>query len=263
MSVNTFPQLPWDLGRQFVFAVHLSCLKFFWSLTLIRPMSDEAQIIFTVTGMKILTTASLLSARQFHNATSRAHMMHAPDLSSLSCLPIVVRVCKWSRRALWKGVGLEIPAMGKHPHQIVRRWVTSQSKNHRKVSGWWLHDPSFCWSYCRYFGTCGHCLASNALVATYEFTAKGKEIIVQLWKDMKLYSEIVIATDANREGELIAAHLIEFLRPKVPVKRIEFHAVTPTPLFCRISSQSDLVSCQEGSVLTQTGLRSLGTRWWS
>ena len=67
---------------------------------------------------------------------------------------------------------------------------------------------------------------SNAFAATYELTAKGKEIITQLKKDMKECSEIIIATDADREGELIAAHLVEFLKPKVPVKRIDFHAVT-------------------------------------
>lgn len=67
---------------------------------------------------------------------------------------------------------------------------------------------------------------SNAFAATYELTPKGAEIISQLKKDMKMCSEIIIATDADREGELIAAHLVEFLKPRIPVKRIDFHAVT-------------------------------------
>ncbi len=57
---------------------------------------------------------------------------------------------------------------------------------------------------------------SNAFAVTYELTAKGKEIISQLKKDMKLCSEIIIATDADREGELIAAHLVELLSQSRP-----------------------------------------------
>ena len=71
---------------------------------------------------------------------------------------------------------------------------------------------------------------SNAFAATYVLTPKGAEIISQLKKDMKLCSEIIIATDADREGELIAAHLVEFLKPKVPVKRIDFMRSLKTPL---------------------------------
>ena len=67
---------------------------------------------------------------------------------------------------------------------------------------------------------------SNTFAATYELTPKGAEIVSQLKKDMKQCSEIIVATDADREGELIAAHLVEFLKPQIPVKRIDFHAVT-------------------------------------
>ena len=62
--------------------------------------------------------------------------------------------------------------------------------------------------------------------ATYVLSERGAERIAELRTDMARCSAIVLATDGDREGELIAAHVVEFLAPTVPVHRAVFHAVT-------------------------------------
>jgi DNA topoisomerase-1 len=50
---------------------------------------------------------------------------------------------------------------------------------------------------------------------------------VQALKDaMKDASEVILATDPDREGESISWHLEQLLKPKVPVRRIVFHEIT-------------------------------------
>ncbi len=43
---------------------------------------------------------------------------------------------------------------------------------------------------------------------------------------MKDADELILATDEDREGEAIAWHLIETLRPKIPIRRMVFHEIT-------------------------------------
>ncbi len=57
---------------------------------------------------------------------------------------------------------------------------------------------------------------------------------------MKDASELVLATDADREGEAIAWHLTEVLNPRVPVKRIVFTEITREAIQRAISSPGEL-----------------------
>ncbi len=61
----------------------------------------------------------------------------------------------------------------------------------------------------------------------YYVIPKGKKKYVDsLKKDMKDAEELLLATDEDREGESISWHLLEILKPKIPVKRIVFHEIT-------------------------------------
>ena len=56
---------------------------------------------------------------------------------------------------------------------------------------------------------------------------KSKTKIIQSLKEkLKKSSELILATDEDREGESISWHLYEILKPKIPVKRIVFHEIT-------------------------------------
>ncbi len=55
----------------------------------------------------------------------------------------------------------------------------------------------------------------------------------QLLKDA---DELYLATDEDREGEAIAWHLQEVLKPKVPVHRMVFHEITPQAIRDAVSN---------------------------
>ena len=50
--------------------------------------------------------------------------------------------------------------------------------------------------------------------------------IKELKRELKSADELLLATDEDREGEAIAWHLVELLKPKVPVRRMVFHEIT-------------------------------------
>jgi DNA topoisomerase-1 len=53
-----------------------------------------------------------------------------------------------------------------------------------------------------------------------------KRVVADLKRKLKDADELLLATDEDREGEAIAWHLLQELRPKVPVRRMVFHEIT-------------------------------------
>ena len=53
-----------------------------------------------------------------------------------------------------------------------------------------------------------------------------KAHIAKLKGLLKDADELYLATDEDREGEAIAWHLLDELKPKVPVRRMVFHEIT-------------------------------------
>ncbi len=70
----------------------------------------------------------------------------------------------------------------------------------------------------------------NGFKPTYELTDRGKQVIKDLKAALKDASELYLATDEDREGEAISWHLLEHLKPKVPVKRMVFHEITASAI---------------------------------
>jgi DNA topoisomerase-1 len=60
----------------------------------------------------------------------------------------------------------------------------------------------------------------------YVVDSDKKKTVAQLRKHLADADELLLATDEDREGEAIAWHLLEVLKPKVPARRMVFHEIT-------------------------------------
>jgi DNA topoisomerase-1 len=70
----------------------------------------------------------------------------------------------------------------------------------------------------------------NGFTPTYVPSKDKTKVISQLKSIMKGASTLYLATDPDREGEAIAWHLMEILKPTIPVKRLAFHEITKTAI---------------------------------
>lgn len=53
-----------------------------------------------------------------------------------------------------------------------------------------------------------------------------KRVVADLRRELKDAGQVLLATDEDREGEAIAWHLVEVLKPRTPVRRLVFHEIT-------------------------------------
>ncbi len=84
----------------------------------------------------------------------------------------------------------------------------------------------------------------------YVVPKKKKDVVQELKAALGDASEIYLATDEDREGEAISWHVIEVLKPEVPVRRMVFHEITRHAIQDAIENWRDLdmklVEAQEG-----------------
>ncbi|MGW0040755.1 type I DNA topoisomerase [Rhodococcus sp. NPDC003348] len=83
----------------------------------------------------------------------------------------------------------------------------------------------------------------------YVVSPDKKSKVTELKGLLKDADELFLATDPDREGEAIAWHLLETLKPKIPVRRMVFHEITKPAILAAAEDtrdlDQDLVDAQE------------------
>ena len=89
----------------------------------------------------------------------------------------------------------------------------------------------------------------NNFTPYYVVSRDKKSHMTKLKNLLKDASELYLATDEDREGEAIAWHLLDELKPKVPVRRMVFHEITKPAIQAAVENprdiDMDLVEAQE------------------
>ncbi|WP_077087432.1 type I DNA topoisomerase [Mycobacterium rhizamassiliense] len=74
----------------------------------------------------------------------------------------------------------------------------------------------------------------------YIISPEKKSTVSELKGLLKDVDELYLATDGDREGEAIAWHLLETLKPRIPVKRMVFHEITEPAILEAAANPRDL-----------------------
>ncbi|MFB7252089.1 type I DNA topoisomerase [Microbacterium sp. NPDC056234] len=80
----------------------------------------------------------------------------------------------------------------------------------------------------------------NGFDPYYVVSDRKSKTVAELKRALKSADELLLATDEDREGEAIAWHLLETLKPKVPVKRMVFHEITKDAIQAAIGNTREL-----------------------
>ena len=80
----------------------------------------------------------------------------------------------------------------------------------------------------------------NNFTPTYVDSERSKDVIKKLKKQLKQCSELYIATDPDREGEAIAWHIVECLKPTIPYKRLTFNEITKEAILDGLDNLGDI-----------------------
>ncbi|MBC7562374.1 MAG: DNA topoisomerase I, partial [Gemmatimonadaceae bacterium] len=66
----------------------------------------------------------------------------------------------------------------------------------------------------------------NDFAPLYVVPGGSRKVLAELRAALKDVDQLILATDEDREGESISWHLLQELKPKVPVRRMVFHEIT-------------------------------------
>ena len=80
----------------------------------------------------------------------------------------------------------------------------------------------------------------NDFEPLYVVNPDKKKKVTELKARLKECDQLFLATDEDREGEAIAWHLLEVLKPKVPVRRMVFHEITKDAILKAAQETRDL-----------------------
>ena len=80
----------------------------------------------------------------------------------------------------------------------------------------------------------------NNFTPTYIVSEDKQKVVKNLKKASKDVMQILLATDHDREGEAISWHIVETLKPKVPVKRLIFNEITKKAIQEAIENPKDI-----------------------
>jgi DNA topoisomerase I len=91
---------------------------------------------------------------------------------------------------------------------------------------------------------------NNHFEPIYVLVDKKRDVVKELKAALVGADEVLLATDEDREGEAISWHVLEVLKPAVPVKRLVFHEITASAIEDALAHPRDLdmrlVEAQEG-----------------
>src|SRR5258708_14971832 len=74
----------------------------------------------------------------------------------------------------------------------------------------------------------------------YVVNSDKRQQVSKLKELLKHADELLLATDEDREGEAIAWHLLEVLKPRVPARRMVFHEITPEAIANAVASPGEV-----------------------
>ncbi|GAA3643998.1 type I DNA topoisomerase [Microbacterium awajiense] len=80
----------------------------------------------------------------------------------------------------------------------------------------------------------------NGFDPLYVESERGRKTVADLKRALKNADELLLATDEDREGEAIAWHLLQVLKPKVPVRRMVFHEITKDAIRAAVDDTREL-----------------------